>query len=363
MQTAAKNSFLLTDISSYGKLAGLPAFKSGEFYQHLLLGLCKGATAKQHFLILAHKVIAIADAAYTLRQSEVIEQASNLLLNLPLPQPYRRVGQYYLAVAKHQQGNNHEAFKLFEHVADDAPLRYRARAVQLLGMIRHTQGDFNSALPLYVESCRIAASENWCDPATLLTAQQNIAVMKSMYGDHRAALAHLESLLPLVKSVGASQPYKYCLYLNSLAVELGEVGRIEEARNICKITLASPYAFAYPEWRETSDDLERKGCRQSRSAVSFLQKKPRNLLYLPVRERSEKFRPSPFHQPRGVTTIAEWKKKMGKEPNGNGEKKPENLTSRDMVIRLMNLTTEEGISDEKLRKILEYAEKVLSEPD
>lgn len=54
---------------------------------------------------------------------------------------------------------------------------------------------------------------------------------------------------------------------------------------------------------------------------------------------------------------------MVKEPNDNGKKKPENLTSRDIVIRLMNLTTEEGISDEKLRKILDYAEKILSEPD
>lgn len=54
---------------------------------------------------------------------------------------------------------------------------------------------------------------------------------------------------------------------------------------------------------------------------------------------------------------------MGKKPNGNGKKLPENMTSRDMVIKLMNLTTQEGISDEKLQKIIDYVEKLLSEPD
>ena len=52
-----------------------------------------------------------------------------------------------------------------------------------------------------------------------------------------------------------SQPHLYFVYLNSLAVELGEAGRKYEARNIIRHVIASPFAFAYPEWRETGEDL------------------------------------------------------------------------------------------------------------
>ena len=45
-------------------------------------------------------------------------------------------------------------------------------------------------------------------------------------------------------------------YLNSLAVELGEVGRKYEARNVIKHVLESPFTIAYPEWLETADDLK-----------------------------------------------------------------------------------------------------------
>jgi hypothetical protein len=74
MQATAKNNFFLTDISSYGKLSRLSVVKYGEFYQHLLLGLCGESNAQ--YLKLAHKIVDIADSAYTLRQSDVIEQAS-----------------------------------------------------------------------------------------------------------------------------------------------------------------------------------------------------------------------------------------------------------------------------------------------
>jgi hypothetical protein len=49
----------------------------------------------------------------------------------------------------------------------------------------------------------------------------------------------------------SSQPHVYYDYMNSFAVELCEVGRLEEAKNVSLIVLASPFAPAYPEWRET----------------------------------------------------------------------------------------------------------------
>ena len=373
MQTAARSNLFLTDFPSFGILAGVhTATKYGEFYQHLLSELRKGIHNKQFFLRLAQRIVDVADQAYTIRRSDVIEQASELLLNLTLPPQYQKVGHYYQALSRHQQGLNNEAYKLFEKVTDDAPLRYRARATQLLGMMHHAQGGFDSALPLYLESCRMAVSDNLCDPSTMLTAQQNIAVMKSMYGDHRAAVTHLETLFPLVQLVRGSQPYKYYLFLNSLAVELAEVGRIEEARNISKIVLASPYAIAYPEWRETSDDIERKAYRSPRSFTSFnhrLLNTKNVVLYLSVpgpgdTTDSEQYHRNPFQQG-SVTILEDWKRKMVKEPNGDQNDKDDlkNATEKDLYLKLMELMAKRDLSSKQLRRVIDFVERISSEPD
>ena len=89
----------------------------------------------------------------------------------------------------------------------------------------------------------------------------------------------------------------FCPVHSSLAVEYGEIGRIEEASNICKVVLASPCALAYPEWRETGSEIALRGYK-SRSVISFKQQKPENLLYLPERERETYKRNPPSAQNR-----------------------------------------------------------------
>jgi hypothetical protein len=145
-------------------------------------------------------------------------------------------------------------------------------------------------LLLNVEAGRAAAYQDSYDPQTFLTSQRNIAVLKSIDGDHRGAFSDLEKLLPLARVVGRWQPYLFYEHLNSLAVELCEVARIEEARNVSRIVLASPFAHAYPEWRETSDEIELRGWRPSRSTVVVTQIAPvtqetneiKNLVTLPT---------------------------------------------------------------------------------
>ena len=72
----------------------------------------------------------------------------------------------------------------------------------------------------------------------------------------------------MARTIGRHYPAFYYDYLNSLAVELGEVGRIEEARNVCRITLASPLAAAYPNWLETSNEIEAKRAAATSSFVA-----------------------------------------------------------------------------------------------
>jgi hypothetical protein len=52
-------------------------------------------------------------------------------------------------------------------------------------------------------------------------------------------------------------------YLNSLAVELAETGRIEEAKDAIGIALRSPFADRYPNWTATRGEIADKERRTS----------------------------------------------------------------------------------------------------
>jgi tetratricopeptide (TPR) repeat protein len=357
MHTAAKSILILTDFSSLHWLNGLQKVaKQAGFYQQFVLGLRKDVYREQFSSALAETLAGIAHHAYIARQMDTVEQVSQVLMNLPVSRLYKNVGKYYRAKCLREEGKVAEARRLLEEVAEIAPTRYRARAVQFLGSIAHTTGKYKDALPYYVEASRIAISDGWCDPHTTVTAQQNIAILKSLDGDHRGALAALTKLFPLVQAIGKEEPYKYHHYLNSLAVELGEVGQIREARNVCRILLASPYINAYPEWRETEQDLALRGYK-SRSSVLLTQQIPGNLLYLPEREPSD----TPIQQGRArVLSIKKWKKKMGKE---NGEQNLDEMSDRDLFMEIMHQTSQGTITRKKLLKFLDAIQKINNEPD
>ena len=125
------------------------------------------------------------------------------------------------------------------------------------------------------------------DPMTLYTASRMTAVMKSIEGDHRSALTDLEKMFPLVRMASLQQPYAYYDYLNTLAVELTEAGRLEEARNASRIALTSPFAYAYPEWRDTLDEIQHRELPAPRSRIAVSQRDPAEttLAKLPPRPR------------------------------------------------------------------------------
>jgi tetratricopeptide (TPR) repeat protein len=254
---------------------------------------------------------------------------------------------------------------LFERVIDKAPLAYRARAMVSLGTTFVQTGDLHSARELYNDALR-ASRNNWSDSEAIVLSHKMSAVAKSIDGDHRGALEKLERFLPLARIVGTASPQILCDYLNGCAVELAEAGRIEEARNISNIVLASPYAFAYPEWRETSDDIALREYRLSRSVVSFaLKTKPLNVLHLPERiYDTDKYSPNPFQTQASVVSLEKWKSKMVKEPNGanDNDENLDEMDEKDLIVKLLQLTAYEGVDEKKLRKVVEYAKQVMSEP-
>ena len=190
------------------------------------------------------------------------------MLALPIPDELRNVGLYYQANSLSRQRDFNRARQILESIVEKATPAYRASALQCIGATYFESGKPDEALPFYVAAGKIAAD---CDLVTAVESQKMIAVVRSIHGDNKQAFALLEKLFPLVRALGKYYPVTYYDFLNSLAVELGEVGRINEAKAACSIALASPFAPAYPEWTETRDELEAKRTSATPSVVAFSQ--------------------------------------------------------------------------------------------
>jgi len=230
--------------------------------------LAYAASSRQVFKGLAKRLIQLAEHFFGLRDIDSLREVSLVLQTLPIAEA-QIIGQYYRALAIRRNGDIDESLPLLEVVADGAPMAYRARALQTLGAIYHTQGRIDEALRFYPEARRAASSENGCDLLTTLLLDQEIACIKSEMGDHRGALADYEKLSPLVQMVSRQNPLYFYFYHNELAVEFAELGRLDEAEAACEIAIDSPFAPAYPEWSETRDDIAAKRRSATSSVVAF----------------------------------------------------------------------------------------------
>ena len=86
MQIAANSNLVLTNLSSFSRL---PEWKScinhGEFYQQFAEELTKDCYLTKSLDVLARSLVGLAHRAYTFRKMDLVEQASQVLMNLPHP--------------------------------------------------------------------------------------------------------------------------------------------------------------------------------------------------------------------------------------------------------------------------------------
>jgi tetratricopeptide (TPR) repeat protein len=289
MNTPANNNLVLTAFSSFEQLAELLRQpNSVGLYQALARSLIGRIRANHTFHVVTARLASIADHGYLIRNAETVGLVGELLLSLPVCRALERAGNYYHALSLNEPGaDSVNVASLLEGVADSGSSDYRARATLALGSSSFRIGDHLAAMSYYRETMRIMKCDHIFDPATLYFTSRMTAVVKAAEGDHRSALADLEKMFPLVRMASARQPYAYYDYLNSLAVELTEAGRLEEARNASRIALASPFAQAYPEWRDTFDEINHRELRASRSTVAVTQRalKEKNLVAMPLPRR------------------------------------------------------------------------------
>lgn len=271
MQRAATTSRFLIDLSLEQRFVDLQSVVNhDDSLQSLVLSrLTRFADSYQSFGELARTFIRLAEHAYCLRDKKRLEEASRVLLNLPLARA-RQLGLFYQALALKRNGQTDEARSRFELIADNGQLAYRARAIQALGALHYDKDQPTEALRFHIEAARATSDGVDHDPLDKLMIQLEISHIQAHFGDHPRALAALEKLASLARFVGNKYPFYFYVYHNALAVEFGELGRFVEAEAACAIALASPFAPAYPEWSETREEIAAKRKSASHSVVAIL---------------------------------------------------------------------------------------------
>ena len=378
MQRAADNSFVITSLFPLKGFTEVQALSGhAALYKQLSVQLIRGVYSDRLLIGLGDNLVALAEQAYGFRQGEMLEELSQALLALPLPAQYKSAARYFQALGLRRRGEREAGKLVLEGVATEPPHRYTARAVQSLGAVFHNLGDFESTLKLSLEAGRRATEKGRVDPAAALLAQMNIATIKGLRGDHRRALADLERLSPFVRAVGSIHPHVHYDYLNSLAVELGKLGRLEEAARTSRIALSSPFAAAYPEWHETSEQIELKRQRASRSAVAVRQpianthlleepvREAHNLVHLPLAERPVREALVDRHQqgtPARVLNFQQWKTAIKASsratPEGVTAEQRSGMTTGEKLIRLMDLISQDETDEQTIDRILEAVEQI-----
>jgi len=327
-QTAA-NFFILSP--SEANSAGL--------YQVLLRGI-------DSYQQLGNRLVRLAEQAHAFRQFDKVKELALMLSNIPI-KDFQAIGHYFLAVAMNcnGKGDQNEAKSLFELVLNTASDPYKVKAMLSLGALSFNRRDFDSATYFYHRGMKAGKLS-----AASLHAIRAISVLKAIEGDHAQAVKDLENILPLIKYAPA---HIYFDILNSYAVELGEVGRIYEARNISQLVIHSPFAFAYPEWQDTANDL--KGLNRSFVAFKPFKDIPRNVLSMPVREHEAEA--TQASKPARVMSLQKWKEKMVKDKTDE----PELKDTRAILMWIMNTYTDDGTSDHERYRMYEAVSKIIAE--
>jgi hypothetical protein len=269
MQKVTTNSRFLIDEFSYRDWTevGEPRGLGGLYHQTIIRRAIGSLITIREVNELGSRLVFLAEQAQVLRKFEALAAISETLINLPLSPGYSSIGKYFKAISVRGMHNDIAlSTSLFDSVLAKAPARYKVRALLSLGANATFMQDMQSGKRYYVEAARLAMDE-WFDPAMAVQSQRMTSVLKSWDGNHKGALMDLEALHAIASRVGTWQPFVYYDYLNSLAVELGNAGRIEEAANASNFVLASPLAPVYPEWKETREEIRLKAQRAFRSSL------------------------------------------------------------------------------------------------
>ncbi len=210
-----------------------------RLYNQLLTGVAS-------YEALGKRIIDRIQLAYAFRQIEQVKELAGILINIPIKE-YQLIAQYYFVWCKCRDLDYRT--DALERIIEQSQT-YKTKALFSRGAIEWYKGKNETALYFYKEALKTSPTIS-----EYIDLSRTVAVLKSTEGFHKSALKDLENLEPLIKHV---EPRLYYDFLNSYAVELDEVGRIEEAEHVSRLTIASPFAPYYPEWQATYSEIRSK---------------------------------------------------------------------------------------------------------
>lgn len=193
-------------------------------------------------------------------------------------------GLFYRAMCERRNGREHQAAQLFAVVAEiEFAPKYRARAIQALGVSHMLRADNGEAVRLYREATHAARAAG--DLVAWMRSGVTFSELRSNEGDHKTALETLRAVRPAVEILSRHEPVHAHQFANEAAYELLQAGRLEEARRFALFALSSPVAPAYPEWHETAEEIEQKTASKNFIVVAVSpepRKRPAQLKFLLV---------------------------------------------------------------------------------
>jgi hypothetical protein len=256
MQAAARNNLFMNGSSSQLVLRAMAASARATAYPTILDNVFRQLAAEVDARNSGKWLAEIARQAYLFQRPSVIEWAKQRIVELPLSSRLQTIAVYYSL--QYEKRTLEESRIVLAGVIDDAPAGYRERAILELAATYENSGDLQTCSSLCLEAARASRGT---DEVTRTKAHMLLAVLRSRNGDHNGALTDLQRLWPAIHYLSRAYPVLYYDYLNSLAVELGEVGRIAEARAAISIPLSSSLAYVYPNWTETQREIEEAAAR------------------------------------------------------------------------------------------------------
>ncbi|MGH9760725.1 MAG: hypothetical protein ACREAC_07770, partial [Blastocatellia bacterium] len=200
-------------------------------------------------------LLRLARQSRVTRRFDLVEQISNLIIKSLPGNHFVQVANCYKAECEHLRTGSAETKAQLESAIDIAPARFRSSGLLNLACSYLSRGEVGA----FAEASREAlkASRD-IDPLSEIQALRHLAVARAIGGDHRGSLSLLESLLPTSRALGSWYPADFYNHLNSVAMEMGEAGRTDEADRLIEIVLRSSFAPRYPEWHDTKLEIATK---------------------------------------------------------------------------------------------------------
>jgi len=206
------------------------------------------ASAQDSLKATLNYLTSVAREARLFGQPAIVQQAAESILSLPVSGRAHSIGVFYALCA--QPLACEEMPSALERLADDSLPGHKERIIHEIGLTHFQMGHFAEAAPYLMEAAKSAQRTDIFVHAESLKI---LAVCNGILGEHSQALSALDTLWPAVSSIRSLYPDAFVSFLNSRAVELAALGRLDEAVATIRFVLRS--GFSNASCKETAEEI------------------------------------------------------------------------------------------------------------